>query len=192
MFLHVHSMLVLALTMLQLVEGGAASAASRSQSNLPCVLSIADYGAVSGSNDSRAAFANADAINRTLAHAADNPGCTVLIPSGRYVSYGGIIGTRLLDTTLRFDGTLVAKFSTTQWPGCPDHCEAFLALQNARNLTLTSSQRFPRGFPSVPTASLSDPGSDLSAPIHPIRTAGGLIDGMGAKWWCAFARCDCA
>ncbi len=150
------------------------------QKDHSCVVSIADYGAVSGANGSRAAFTNADAINRTLAKAAGTPGCTVLIPPGRYVSYGGIVGVGLVDTTLRVDGTLVAEFSTTQWPGCPEKCEPFLTIQNARNFTLTSSQRFPPGFPTVPSATLSD----VSAPIHPIRTAGGLIDGMGAKWWC--------
>ena len=144
-----------------------------------CVVSIADYGAISGANGSRAAFANADAINRTLAKVANTPGCTVLVPPGRYVSYGGIVGVGLVDTTLRVDGTLVAEFSTTQWPGCPNKCEAFLTIQNARNFTLTSSHHFPPGFPTVPSATLSD----FSAPIHPIRTSGGLIDGMGAKWW---------
>ena len=157
-----------------------AAAWSGGGSDAPCVLSIEDYGAVSGVNGSHAAFTNADAINRTLAKAAGTPGCTVLIPSGRYVAFGGIIGLGLVDTTLRFDGTLVAEFSTTQWPGCPEHCEAFLTIQGAHNITLTSSQRFPPGFPTVPSSALSD----LSAPIHPIRTAGGLIDGMGAKWWC--------
>ena len=162
------------------VVGANSAPASGGGSDVPCVLSIEDYGAVSGVNGSRAAFTNADAINRTLAKAAGTPGCTVLIPSGRYVAFGGITGLGLVDTTLRFDGTLVAEFSTTQWPGCPDNCEAFLTIQGAHNLTLTSSQRFPPGFPTVPSSALSD----LSAPIHPIRTAGGLIDGMGAKWWC--------
>ena len=158
--------------------GGAAAGSAAAA----CQLSIADFGAVAGATGSHAAFTNADAFNRTLAKAATTPGCTVVVPPGRFVTFGGIIGSDLVDTTLLFDGTLVAEFSTTQWPGCAEKkCKPLLQLQGARNLTLTSSHHFPAGFPTVPTAALAP--NAAAAPIHPIRSSGGLIDGMGAKWW---------
>jgi hypothetical protein len=153
-----------------------------SGSREPCgTLDITQFGAVvmgrNGSN-SAAAEANAVAINRTLAAAAEmGPGCTVLIPPGRFLSYGGIVGAGLRDTVIRIDGTLVAEFSTTQWPGCPQKCKSFLQLTGAQNITITSSVHFPPSFPTVPRA-----GDDLQ-PVHPLRTAGGLIDGQGEQWW---------
>jgi len=57
-----------------------ALAAQAAAAAAPCTLSIADFGAVSGATGAHAAFTNADAINRTLAKAASQPGCTVLVP----------------------------------------------------------------------------------------------------------------
>ena len=57
-----------------------ALAAQAATTAAPCTLSIADFGAVSGATGAHAAFTNADAINRTLAKAASQPGCTVLVP----------------------------------------------------------------------------------------------------------------
>eukprot|EP01052_Picozoa_sp_SAG31_P007094 SAG31_NODE_334_length_17513_cov_10.799989_2_plen_429_part_00 len=84
----------------------------------------------------------------------------------------------LVDSIVRIDGMLVAEFSTTLWPGCPDACAPFLQISGASNLTVTSSLKWPQPFPAVPTTPLTD----LSTPIHPLR-GGGAIDGQGAKWW---------
>ena len=57
-------------------------------------LSITAYGAVAGVNTTRAAVANTHAINKTLAAAlAHGPGCTVVVPAGRFLAFGGITST---------------------------------------------------------------------------------------------------
>eukprot|EP01050_Picozoa_sp_SAG11_P026512 SAG11_NODE_6374_length_1327_cov_0.959283_1_plen_379_part_01 len=58
----------------------------------PCSeLPITAYGAIPNVTTTTAAFTNQDAINRTLAAAAmAAPGCTVVVPPGRFPSFGGI------------------------------------------------------------------------------------------------------
>jgi hypothetical protein len=154
-------------------------------------LDITDFGAKAGASGDHAAQANAAAINRTLAAAvSQGPGCTVLVPAGRFVTFGGIVSEGLRDTTVRIDGVLELQFSTTLWPGCGGKkCEPFMQFNGAANLTITSSVHFPPSFPTIPdrgwvaaAQAANGSGDGLASPIHPIRTAG-LIDGKGAKWW---------
>ena len=99
--------------------GAPASAAQPQAQSGPCELSITEFGAIAGATGSRAAFTNMDAINRTLAAAAGKRGCVISVPARKkFVAYGGIVSAGLIDAVLKIDGTLVAEFSTTEWPGC--------------------------------------------------------------------------
>lgn len=56
-----------------------------------------------------------EAINRALSLA--QPGDTILIPEGKtFYTVGGILGNKLSDLTIQFDGTLFATFDLKNWP----------------------------------------------------------------------------
>lgn len=112
----------------------------------------ADAGATAGSKASTAvAVQNSKIFSSMLLSIA--PGDTLVIPNKTFTLMGGIIGSGLLDVTIRIDGTLQFSDDINAWP-TKDGKMPVTALQffNTTGLTLTSSGK-------------------------------GTLDGNGAKWW---------
>lgn len=81
------------------------------------VVDIRDFGAVANLEEGATVIRNQKAINFALSNLTT--GDTLLIPSGKFFTIGGIQATGLNNVSLRFDGDLVAVADFSNWVKFP-------------------------------------------------------------------------